>query len=201
MLFVTRSRVAIVVLIISVASQFLSTVVTAETELFLSQFENEETIQGSNHYNLRSTTTIKSAPSNHRRKLTKKSSKKSRQSDSENAQRVVVNCDPDMSQENCIELLSLSGESITIVHNLPGIHSVAIEVDASTREDLVQMGMDVVEDTVREPLDLPDSFQDHRELVDEPQEMPYGVVMISTVNMTSFNGRISTYSAHLGRTQ
>jgi hypothetical protein len=92
--------------------------------------------------------------------------------------RLVVKCDPTSSQQDCVDLLSSRIDHVTIVHNLPGIHSLAIEVDSSTRALLETMGVQLEEDHVREPLYLKDSIQYHREL-DRLQTIPDGVDAIN----------------------
>ena len=113
------------------------------------------------------------------RNLKKKSKNGSRKVPPD-SQRMVVKCDPAIGQDNCLELISSNGENIKIVHDLPGIHAFAIEVDASTRDDLMQMGIDLIEDHVRVPLHIQDSIQYHRDLQQNlSQTIPYGVDLIN----------------------
>ena len=97
-------------------------------------------------------------------------------------ERMVVNCDPSMGQENCLKLLESNGENIKIVHKLPGIHAFAIEVDPSTRDDLTRMGVDLSVDHIREPLHIQGSMKkDHDRALQiaASQTIPYGVDLIN----------------------
>jgi subtilisin family serine protease len=100
--------------------------------------------------------------------------------DSSDLKRMVIKCPPSMSQENCLEQLSMSGESIKLIHKLPGIHALAVEVDSSTRDDLFRMGLDLKEDPVREALFLEDSIQYHRDL---SKGTPYGLDLIGATKV------------------
>jgi len=126
-------------------------------------------VDGAPSKRLRGETSTRDEPEP-RRELAKKN-KKAKGADRRSpvSERMIVRCKPQISDENCLEQLSSSGENLDVIHSLPSLHSFAIEGDLATWEDLERMGIDVFPDYERVPLVLDDAY--HRNL----DATPYGV--------------------------
>ena len=73
--------------------------------------------------------------------------------------RMIVRCPPDVSDENCLKELSTMGENLNVIHSLSMLHSFAVEAeDVSTFDNLKGMGVDVIQDVERLPLDDADYY-------------------------------------------
>lgn len=106
--------------------------------------------------------------------------KRAQQSDS--SRRIVVMCDAEETTKECVQRLdALKG--VKVIHKLKKLHRVAISVKESVLEDVIALGLEVHDDPIREPMNIPESLVVHDTIHRKLQsgnddQVPYGVSMV-----------------------
>ena len=94
--------------------------------------------------------------------------------------RIVVKCQEDQDQEECLENIigAAPKGSVKVMHKLNRANSFAISVKSSGIGDIDNLGFDMYDDPIRQPLHIKESIQLHRELQYFGQATPYGIDMV-----------------------